>query len=121
MSRPHFPSFGAFMREYVAARRAEVVGTERLDGLATGMTADRPIARFDYAGHTWDVDGDTHFEPLEVAHKAMTADPQAKPFDVSRTGTRLKLVLRPDLEALRKDRGVRRAAYLYAYAKAPQG
>ncbi len=108
------------MREYVATRRVEVVGTERLDGLVTGMTADRPIARFDHAGHIWDVDGDTHFEPLEMAHKALMEDPKAEPFAIGRTGTRLKLVLRPDLEAARHDRGARNAAYLYVYAKAPK-
>jgi hypothetical protein len=105
------------MLQYVAARRREVTGTQRLDGLVTGVTADRPIARFDHGGYTWDVDGDTHFEPIEVAHAALRAEPASEPFEIGRTGTRLKLVLRPDLEALRHDRGTRNAAYLYVYAK----
>lgn len=116
MSPPRFDTFDAFMRDFIAPRRLEVVGTERLDGLVTGMTAYRPIAWFDHAGHTWGVDGDTHFEPLEIAHKALRADPSSNPFEIGRTGTRLKLVLRADLDAERHDRGVRHAAYLYAYA-----
>ncbi len=60
------------------------------------------------------------FEPLEIAHGALVADFADEPFVIGRTDERLKLVLRGDLDESRHDRGVRNAAYLYAYAKQPK-
>ncbi len=121
MTPPRFDTFDSFMREFVAVQRREVEGTERLDGLVAGVTEYRPIAWFEHLGHTWGVDGDTHFEPLEIAHRALVADSADEPFVIGRTKTVLKLVLRGDLDESRHDRGVRNAAYLYAYAKQPKG
>ncbi len=44
-----------------------------------------------------------------------------EPFVIWRTNERLKLVLRGDLDESCDDRSFRNAAYLYAYAKQPNG
>ena len=120
MAPPRFPDFMSFFTGYVEARRGEVAPAKRLDGLVGVETPNRPIARFDHAGHTWGVDGDTHFEPLEIAARALQSERGRDPFIVSATKTGLKLVLRAELDALRLDRGARSASYLYAYAQAPR-
>lgn len=112
----HFESFVSFFEEFVAPARVRAASL-RLDGLSTGLTRHRPIARVDHLGHTWNVDGDTHFEPLEIAYRSLIRSPASEPFRIGRTKTRLKLVLRDDLDGLRHDRGTRNATYLYAYAK----
>lgn len=113
---PRSPDFLSFHRDFVQQRRAEVPPSQRLDGLVGVDTPDRPIAFFNHAGRMWGVDGDTHFEPLDLAASALLSDPGRDPFVLGETGTRWKLVLRDDLDALRVDRGARNAAYLYVYA-----
>ncbi len=72
------------------------------------------IVAFHHGVRVWSADGDTRFELLEIAYAAIQADPTADPFEVKVTnkGKRLKLVLRPDLQAARGTP----AAHLYIYA-----
>lgn len=121
MSAPGYDSFLEFFLDFVLPTRAAGVASLRLDGLSTGPTPSRPIARFQHAGHVWGIDGDTHFEPLEIAHHALVEDSGSEPFCIRQTATRLKLVLRPDLDARRHDRSARNASYLYVYARRPAG
>lgn len=113
---PRYPSFALLMDQFIPGIRESAAGAPRLDGLERVETPYRPIAQFDYAGRTWGIDGDTRFEPLDIAHRAVTDDPSAQPFLVQETKTQLKLVLRAELDILRKDRGSRGASYLYIYA-----
>ncbi len=87
-------------------RRDEI--HEKFGARVAGMVA------FHHGGRIWSADGDTRFEPLEIACAAIQADPTADPFEVKVTnkGKRLKLVLRPDLQGTRGTR----AAHLYMYA-----
>ncbi len=72
------------------------------------------MVAFHHGGRIWGADGDTRFEPLEIAYAAIQADPTADPFEVkvANKGKRLRLVLRPDLQATRGTR----SAHLYMYA-----
>jgi hypothetical protein len=113
--------FASLMDQFIPGVRDRAGGAPRLDGLERGETPYRPIARFDYGGRTWRLDGDTRFEPLDIAHRAVKEDPAAQPFLIRETKTQLKLVLRTELDLLRKDRGSRGASYLYIYAVRRRG
>lgn len=113
---PRYPDFVSLMNEFIPSVRARAGNAPRLDGLERGETPYRRMAQFDYAGRTWGIDGDTRFEPLDVAHRAVVDDPSMEPFLVQEAKTQLKLVLRNELDILRKDRGSRGASYLYIYA-----
>ena len=113
---PRYPDFVTLMDEYIPSVRARAGNAPRLDGLERGETPYRRMAQFDYAGRTWGIDGDTRFEPLDIAHRAALDDPSMAPFLVQEAKTQFKLVLRNELDILRKDRGSRGASYLYIYA-----
>ena len=112
---PHFMSFRDLAEDLLPGLRRAAGSSPRLDGLTRGPTPHWRVATFDYVGFTWALAGDTRFEPLEIAYRALLADQSSEPFLVREAKTQMKLVLRPELDALRRDRG-RGAAYLYIYA-----
>ena len=112
---PHFMGLRDLVERLLPDLRRAAGSSPRLDGLTHGPTPHWKVATFDHAGFTWAVAGDTRFEPLEIAYRALVGDPLSEPFLVREVKTQMKLVLRSDLDALRQDRG-RGAAYLYIYA-----
>lgn len=102
-------SFSTFMRDAVVLRQANPAA-RRLDLEWSG--GNRAIfGRFLHHGRRWKVHSDTHFEPLEIAHRAVRQDPGADPFDEEHTVSGKCLVLVPALRA----RQAGRHKHLYIY------
>ncbi len=115
MAKPvPYRDLSSFMEEFVLPLKERIAAPIRLDGLVGTPTGQWGMVAFHHGGRIWSADGDTRFEPLEIAYAAIQAAPTADPFEVKVTnkGKRLKLVLRPDLQATRGTR----AAHLYMYA-----
>jgi hypothetical protein len=112
-SVPSYPHFLALMEDFVLPLKASLPpGAIRLDGLVGVETPHWRMAEFEFEGATWAVAGDTRFEPLEIALRAVRQDPGRAPFTVGLAKTQRKLELRPDLRAVQGGR----AAYLYVYS-----
>ena len=115
-SRPGFNSFADFMNAFVLPLSAGRSPHDRLDGGEEPGKRAPVIATFQYSGATWEVDGDTRFEPLLVAWEETTRTDASEPFCFRDTSSRWALALRPDLYTTLTLTGDRGAGYLFAYA-----
>lgn len=74
-------------------------GDRRLDGQTSGGNR-ATVATFNHDGRTWKVHADTHYEPMEIAARAIESGRVDDPFVVETTKAGVCLVLRDDLRAL---------------------
>ncbi len=106
-----YPSFEAFYAAVIQPLRAANPDHRRLDGQLSGGNFD-VVGRFRYQGREWKVHADTHYEPLDIAFRALTGSPPRDPFLCAPTKTGLRLDLAVDLQ---RRRGTRHR-HLYVYS-----
>ena len=93
-----YASFADFMEKLINPMRQASPRHERLDGLISGGNR-RIVGRFWHRGRRWKVHADTHYEPLMLAHRAISSRLVADPFEEQQTRVAGKacLVLVPEL------------------------
>lgn len=104
-------SFRAFYEAVVQPLRKENPNHRRLDGWESGGNFEI-AGRFFYADRVWVVHADTHYDPLELAYRAITGSPPRDPFVMAPRKTGLRLDLADDLQ---RSRGTRHR-HLYIYS-----
>lgn len=106
-----YPSFQRFYEAVVLPLKTTNPEHRRLDGWDSGGNFE-VVGRFRYGGRQWRVHADTHYEPLELAYRALTESPPRHPFVIERTKNGERLDLADDLQ---RSRGTR-FRHLYVYS-----
>lgn len=107
-----YSSFETFYESVIQPLRAASLDHRRLDGQPSGGNRE-VVGRFRHRGRQWKVHADTHYEPLEIAYRALTGSPPRDPFVPMPTKNGLRLDLADDLQ---RRRGTRHR-HLYVYSE----